>query len=58
MALFRSDVINKEFIEKVLRKNEVKNIYYFEIQNLLHDIFEKKISGNQSCKCKYTDRSR
>ena len=26
MALFRSDVINKEFIEKVLRKNEVKNI--------------------------------
>ena len=30
MALFRSDVINKEFIEKVLRKNEV-NLSYMHI---------------------------
>ena len=30
MALFRSDVINKEFIEKVLRKNEV-NLFYMRI---------------------------
>ena len=29
MALFRSDVINKEFIEKVLRKNEVKKVHIF-----------------------------
>ena len=29
MALFRSDIINKELVEKVLRKNEVSEFFHF-----------------------------
>ena len=28
MALFRSDIINKELVEKVLRKNEVSEFFH------------------------------
>ena len=43
MALFRSDVINKEFIEKVLRKNEV-NLFYMHILIFIL-IFESFVQG-------------
>ena len=49
MALFRSDVINKEFIEKVLRKNEVNlsymHILIFFLLQSSQVIFESFVQG-------------